>query len=104
MRCGASAADIAQRRATDGLREVVATEVARAREMFTDTRVLDEALHPSVRPGVRLARTVYESILDRVEALDHDVLTAPIRVAPWRVGKAALSAFRPARRVCAGPR
>ena len=47
-----------------------------------------------MRPGVRLARTVYEAILDRVEALDHDVLAHPIRVAPWRVGKAALSAFR----------
>jgi phytoene synthase len=98
-RCGASVNDIADRRTTDGLREVVATEVARARQMFAHTRILDEALHPSVRPGVRLARTVYESILDRVEALDHDVLTRPIRVAPWRVGRAALSAFLPARLV-----
>jgi phytoene synthase len=96
-RCGVTVDDIARRRTTDGLRQVLAIEVARARRMFADTKVLDEALAPSVRPGVILARTVYECILDRVEALDHDVLTHPVRVAPWKVGKAALRAVRPAR-------
>ncbi|MGI8713137.1 MAG: phytoene/squalene synthase family protein [Solirubrobacteraceae bacterium] len=96
--CGASADDIAQRRTTDGLRKVLAAEVGRARQMFAATTILHDALHPSVRPGVMLARSVYERILDRVEALNYDVLTCPVRVPPWQLCAAAVTAFSPAAR------
>ena len=97
-RCGASVADIAARRATDGLRTLLAAEVSRARTLFEDTTRLNEAVHPSVRRGVVLARSVYERILDRVEALEFDVLAHRVRVPPWQFGPAAFAALAPVSR------
>jgi phytoene synthase len=94
-RCGASVDDIAARRATDGLRTLLAAEVSRARTLFEDTTRLNEAVHPSVRRGVVLARSVYERILDRVEALEFDVLAHRVRVPPWQFGPAAFAALAP---------
>ncbi len=95
---GASGEDIARRRMTDGLRAVLAAEVQRTRRMFANTAILNEALHPSVRPGVMLARSVYERILDRVEALDYDVLAHPVRVSTRQLGGIAVAALSPSRR------
>jgi phytoene synthase len=92
-RHGVTVQDIADRRTTDGLRTLLAAQVARARDMFASTAILHEALHPSTRPGVRLALTVYERVLDRVEALGFDVLRRPVRVPPWQLGGAALAAL-----------
>jgi 15-cis-phytoene synthase len=94
-RCGASVDDIAARRMTDGLRGLLAAEVRRARNLFAGTTSLYESMHPSVRPGVLLARSVYERILDRVEALEFDVLAHRIRVPPWQLGTVALAALSP---------
>lgn len=94
-RCGTSVDDIAARRATDGLRAVLAAEVGRARTLFDDTTSLHETMHPSVRRGVVLARSVYERILDRVEALEFDVLAHRVRVPPWQFGPAAFAALAP---------
>jgi 15-cis-phytoene synthase len=89
---GVTVQDIAERRMTDGLRTLLAAEVARARCMFASTAILHEALHPATRPGVRLARSVYERVLDRVEALGFDVLGHRVRVPPWQLGAAAIEA------------
>jgi phytoene synthase len=89
---GVSVADIAQRRATDGLRRLLASEVMRARQMFRSTAIVDQVVHPAVRPGIQLARSVYERVLDRVEALGFDVLGVPVRVPWWQLGGAALAA------------
>lgn len=90
---GVTVKDIAARRVTDGLRALVAAEVARARQMFTASAILDEVLAPATRPGVRLACLIYKRVLDRVEALDFDVLTQPVRVPPWQLGGAAIAAW-----------
>jgi phytoene synthase len=94
-RCGASVDDIAARRMTDGLRSLLAAEVSCARTLFEDTTSLHETMHPSVRRGVVLARSVYERILDRVEALEFDVLAHRVRVPPWQLGPAAFAALAP---------
>jgi 15-cis-phytoene synthase len=91
-RLGVSVDDIAQRRTTDGLRTLLAAEVMRARHMFATTAILHEVLDPAVRTGVRLARSVYERVLDRVETLGFDVLGDPVRLSPWQLGGAALAA------------
>ena len=91
-RLGVSVDDIAQRRTTDGLRTLLAAEVMRARHMFATTAILHEVLDPALRPGVRLARSVYERVLDRVETLGFDVLGDPVRLSPWQLGGAALAA------------
>jgi phytoene/squalene synthetase len=71
----------------------VAAEVGRARHMFGSTAILHEVLHPAVRPGIVLARSFYERILERVEALDFDVLGRNIRVPPWQLGSVAVAAL-----------
>jgi 15-cis-phytoene synthase len=94
-RLGVSVSDIAQARMTDGLRTLLAGEVARARQMFASTAFLHEVLHPAVRPGVQVARSVYGRVLDRIEALGFDVLCHRVRVPPWQLGGAAMAAFSP---------
>lgn len=94
-RLGVRVQDIAARRATDGFRTLLALEVTRARDMFATTAALEDVLDPAIRPGVRLARSVYERVLDRVEALDFDVLRHRVRVPPWELGAVAVAAFRP---------
>ncbi len=101
-RHGVSSDDIARRQTSDGLRAVVAAEVGRARRMFANTAILQEVLPPSVRPGIILARSVYQRVLDRVEALDYDVLSSPVRVPPWQLGNIALAALGPGARGAAG--
>jgi phytoene synthase len=59
---------------TDGTRERIAQEVARARRLFAETASVTRALRPGMRPGVRLARAVYTRVLDRVERSGYDVL------------------------------
>lgn len=93
VRHGVSIQDIAQRRSSDGLRSLLAAEVDRARSMFASSRSLDHALPASVRPGVHVARSVYERILDRIEALDFDILASPVRVPPWQLAGVAVSAL-----------
>ena len=92
-RHGVTVQDIAARRMTDGLRALLALEVTRARHVFAATSILDDALDPAFRPGVRLARSVYERVLDRVEALGFDVLRHRVRVPPWQLGAVAVAAL-----------
>lgn len=94
-RCGTSIDDIAARHVTHGLRTLLATEVGRARNLFAETRSLYETMHPSVRRGVMLACSVYERVLDRVEALEFDVLAHRVRVPPWQLGPAVFAALAP---------
>jgi phytoene synthase len=96
-RHGASVADIAAHRMSDGLRRLIAAEVSRARGLFERTRSVHEAVHPSVRSGILLARSIYERVLDQIEVLDFDVVSAPVRVPLWQLGWAALGALAPAR-------
>jgi phytoene synthase len=94
-RLGVRRGDLAARRATPAVRRLVAVEVGRARELFALTADAEEAAPPGVRPGMRLARAVYEGVLDRVEAEGYDVLRRRPAARPWLVGRAALGAWRP---------
>ncbi|MGO9883144.1 MAG: phytoene/squalene synthase family protein [Solirubrobacteraceae bacterium] len=92
-RLGVTVDDIADGRMTDGLRTLLAAEVARARQMFATTAFLHDALDPAVCSGVRIARLVYGRILDRVESLGFDVLRHRVRVPPWQLGAVAIAAL-----------
>jgi phytoene synthase len=76
--------------AGDGLRERVASEVARARGLFADTAGVAAAVRPDLRRGIRVACAVYARVLDRVEWGGYDVLEARLRVRPWEAARAAL--------------
>ncbi len=93
VRFGVSEEDIAARHATPAFRSLLASEVARARELFAATASLPDALDPAVRPGMRLARAVYLRVLDRVEAIGFDVLGRRATVTLWQVGRTALEAI-----------
>jgi phytoene/squalene synthetase len=67
--------------------------VARARELFRDGAPALTAVHARMRPGMRMAQAVYLAVLDRVEALDYDVLGRSAAVSPWEATGAALAAF-----------
>ena len=85
---------IASGQATPGFRTVVALEVERARALFDSTEPVLDAVSPSVRPGMKLARSVYMRVLDRVEAIDFDVLRRRAAPSPWQIGRAAVGALR----------
>ena len=85
--------DLVRHAATHRLREHVAQQVARARELFRDTDALAQALPGPMRPGVRVARAVYVRVLDRVERLDYDVVTRRAGLRPWEAARAVAGAL-----------
>jgi 15-cis-phytoene synthase len=79
--------------ATAALRERVARHVARARTLFAETAPVSDALTPTMRSGVRVARGVYARVLDRVERNHFDVVGARVALAPWEGARAAAAAL-----------
>jgi 15-cis-phytoene synthase len=85
----------ARRTATPELRALIAHEVRRARRLFAAAAPAVAATPASVRPGVRLACAVYESVLDRVEAAGYDVLGRRTGVRVWKLPLLTWGAMRP---------
>jgi len=80
--------------ATPELRALVEHEVGRARRLFAAAAPAVIAAPAAVRPGIRLACAVYESVLDRVEAAGYDVLGRRMGVRLWRLPPLAFGALR----------
>jgi phytoene synthase len=93
-RFGVQEADFDRSAATPELRALVAHEVRRARGLFASAESAVEASPASVRPGIRLACTIYLGVLDRVEALGYDVLGRRPRLPAWQLPLVALAALR----------
>lgn len=68
-------------------REAAAAQVARARALFASAA--EPPVDGRMRCGIRVARAVYEAVLDRVEALDFDVLARRPAPRPWQLVPAA---------------
>jgi phytoene synthase len=79
----------------DAVRAAVAEGVGRARGLFEACEAAIAAAPSSVRPGVRIAVAIYTRVLDRIEALDFDVLDRRNVAPPWTVAGAAVRALRP---------
>jgi phytoene synthase len=90
--------DLAAGRAGDRFRDRVAAEVDRARALFADTRDVAGSVAPAMRGGIRVARTVYGRVLDRVERNNFDVVARPARLSPWEATRAAAAGLAGARR------
>jgi 15-cis-phytoene synthase len=86
--------EIAGGRAGSELRALIAHEVARARALFAGAQAAIAATPDSVRPGIRLACAVYGRVLDRVEAVDFDVLGARTSLRVWQLPGVAIGALR----------
>jgi phytoene synthase len=93
-RFGVEEADFDRSAAGPELRALVAHEVRRARGLFASAEAAVEAAPASVRPGIRLACTIYLGVLDRVEALGYDVLGRRARVPGRQLFLAGLAALR----------
>ncbi len=78
-----------------GVRDAVATGVIRARDRFRGCEVAIASAPARVRPGIRLACSVYGLVLDRIEAVDFDVLRRRTAAPPWRVALATAASVRP---------
>jgi phytoene synthase len=80
------------------VRRLLAFEVARARELYRSAAQGVRLLHPSSRPCVETALTLYGGILDAVEAADYQVLRQRVGVGRARrlavAGPALLRARR----------
>jgi 15-cis-phytoene synthase len=93
-RFGVAEQDLARPRATPELRAVIALQTARARRLFREGAAATSAVAPSIRPGMRLARAVYEGVLDRVERNGFDVLGRRSGASAWQLGRATLGELR----------
>ncbi len=92
-RFGVGEEDIAASRMTPGFGALLACEVARARELFAGTAGLTDVLSPSVGPAMRLARSVYQLILDQVETRGFDVLARTPRLSRRQVARVAFGSL-----------
>ena len=90
-RFGVDAAALGLVSATPQLRALLSVEVGRARALFGETAAAVAAALPAARRGMRFARAAYLSVLDRVEAVDYDVLAHSIRPGAWGLARAALA-------------
>lgn len=93
-RFGVAAADLGLDSASPELRALLAAEVRRARGLFSDAEPAFATALPTARGGMRFARRAYLAVLDRIEAVDYDVLRRTIRPGPQGLARAALAAFK----------
>jgi 15-cis-phytoene synthase len=92
-RFGVAEADLAGARSSGELRELVAFEARRARELFAGAQDAIAATPGSARTGVRLACAAYQRVLDRVERIDVLVRRAGLRA--WMLPGVVARTLRP---------
>jgi phytoene synthase len=79
---------------TPSFRERIGAEVSRARTLFALTAAIERDVPAAVRPGIRLARSVYVRVLDRIESLEGDVLSHRTGLGPRGLARAAVGSLR----------
>lgn len=94
LRFGVDEADLGRPTAPPPLRELVRAEVRHVRAAFAAADGAVAAAPSTVRQGIRLACLTYARMLDRVEAIDFDVLGRGTGVRPWQLPGVALGALR----------
>jgi len=93
-RYGVEEAEIASRRPGPGFRSLLAAEVESARRLFNGSAPAVAAVSPAVQPGIKLARSVYMRVLDRVERIGFDVLRRRATLSPPQMCLAAVGSLR----------
>ena len=72
------------RRCTPAFRDLMAFEIERTRAYYLSGDIGVGLLRGRAQRCVMAARSLYGGILDQIEAVDHDVWTARVRVPGWR--------------------
>jgi phytoene synthase len=80
-------------RADAAVRRAVADQIATTRAIYDRARAGVAMLAPVSRPCIQTALTLYSEILDRIEALDHDVFAARASVGAARRVRVAVPAL-----------
>lgn len=79
------------------VRRLLAFEIARTRELYRTAAQGVRLLHPTSRPCIETALTLYSAILDAIEQQDYPVLTRRVTVSRTRRAQVALPALVRAR-------
>ncbi len=93
---------LAGRRATAELRDLMAFEIARNRELYESADLGLDLLPPSSARCIAGARALYSRILERIEAADYDVFSQRAEVPAWQKLAVAGGISRPHRRFGSG--
>src|SRR3954452_22957656 len=75
---------LARGRVDEPIRNLVAWEIERARGLYQRAAPGIELVHPSSRPCLRTAATLYAEILGEIERADYDVFSDRVSVGPVR--------------------
>jgi phytoene synthase len=79
-RFGVTRADLARGVVTEPIRELLAFEIARTREVYAQARPGVDLVEPASRPCLRTAIELYGGILDEVERAGYDVFHGRVSV------------------------
>ena len=85
------------RRVTPQWRAMMAEQLVRNRDLYTEARAGLPMLPDASRRCVGTALTLYSRILDRIEAAGYDVFSGRIRVPGWQKAAVAARAYLPGR-------
>jgi len=83
------------RRRTPAFADLMAFEIERTRAFYLSGDIGVGLLRGRAQRCVMAARSLYGGILDQIEAVDHDVWTARVRVPGWRKVALGLGLLRP---------
>ena len=87
---------LARRRVDEPIRNLLAWEIERARGLYRSAEPGIELVHPTSRPCLRVAFTLYQEILDEIERAGYDVFSDRVAVGLRRRGRVALAGYRQA--------
>ncbi len=90
-----AASAFSQRRCTPAFRELMAFEVERTRAYYLSGDIGVGLLRGRAQRCVMAARALYGGILDQIEAADHDVWKARVRIPTWRKVATGIGFLRP---------
>ncbi len=94
---GVTRADLEKRIATPAIKQALAFQVQRVRDLEEASRPGIDMLEPAARPCIETARILYCGIVDAVEAIDYEVFTRRASVSLSRRLRVAIPAWYRAR-------
>ena len=94
-RFGCAGEDLRDGTVGPAFRDLMRFEVQRARQYYTQSAPLEEAIDPDGRPALAAMTAIYRTILERIEASGYDVFSRRVRLSRLeKVGLAARAWWR----------
>ncbi len=91
---GVTEKDVLEARFTPAMKELISFQVVRARQWFEEGRKLIPLVHADARKCPAAIATVYQALLDRIEARGYDVFTKRVSLTAAQKLKVLASALR----------